>query len=418
MLKGADREQMSDNLPLLAPKPDIFCRFEEGDKLLLVRSDGSNGSLIQFLNGPAPSLWKSLLQGSSLDTLLKETSNTLYPPESILATLQFLQQNHFISSDPVIKQPGFDETSIRNFILDPWQYQFSKPYLDSPWFALWELTDRCPLKGTCSFCYRPEVINPDPGKPECDRIIDQFVASKIPFVTLLGGEPLCHKDIFNIISRLRSENIYVKAITNGTLINQEMATKLSQAGLNQIAVSLDGISPEVNDLSRGSGSFKMVLSAIEKLQGQVPRISISLTISSLSLEQLESLPSFCAGLGIGEVYVSPLRKIAGKKHPQGISPLSAEQMQILHQQVDRCNQNGLKVIGLKECSCGRSSIVVHSDGQISPCPFSESAFGNIHQEDLSTVWARMNQVVEQVGDVQAGSFCFQRFDTAGSLSSS
>ena len=54
------------------------------------------------------------------------------------------------------------------------------------------------------------------------------------------GEPMTHPDILSMITRCKSAGYAVEMITNGSLLTEEMASALIDAGLDWLFVSLDG----------------------------------------------------------------------------------------------------------------------------------------------------------------------------------
>lgn len=58
------------------------------------------------------------------------------------------------------------------------------------------------------------------------------------------GEPLAHPDIVQMVMEARALGGPVELITNGTLLDDEMASGLVAAGLDRLWVSLDGARPE------------------------------------------------------------------------------------------------------------------------------------------------------------------------------
>jgi MoaA/NifB/PqqE/SkfB family radical SAM enzyme len=388
--------------------PDVFSRVEDSDKLLLVRPGGASSPVVRLLRAPARDLWHALAAGGSVEALVASVEGPPECPDAAYRILSLLKADGFITGDLPGETVG-RSADANGLSLDPWAYQFSSPCLDRPWFALWELTDRCPRKQDCAFCYRPKP-GMDPTVEECARIVDQITRERVPFVTLLGGEPLCHPEVFAVIAALRARAVFVKLITSGALVDEAVAEKLAHAGLNQVAVSLDGLTPEVNDRSRGAGSFDFAVAAVRTLQRHLPRVSLSLTVSGDSLPQVDALPGFCRDLAVDEVYISPLRPVAEVRAPASGRPLTAEETARLQESIAACNAAGLKVIGLRECSCGRSSCVIHPDGRVSPCPFAARDFGNVHDEDLAVLWTRMNAEARRIGPVRASSACFRRFE--------
>jgi MoaA/NifB/PqqE/SkfB family radical SAM enzyme len=58
-------------------------------------------------------------------------------------------------------------------------------------------------------------------------------------------EPLLHPEIFFFLKKAKDEKIpFVHMTTNGTLLTEENAEKLSQTGINSVMFSLDAASPE------------------------------------------------------------------------------------------------------------------------------------------------------------------------------
>jgi MoaA/NifB/PqqE/SkfB family radical SAM enzyme len=74
-----------------------------------------------------------------------------------------------------------------------------------------------------------------------------------PLVTVItGGEPMLRKDLPEIVKQIKSASscIFVSMVTKGDLLDHQKAKQLFDAGINQIAVSLD-FPGETHDQYRG-----------------------------------------------------------------------------------------------------------------------------------------------------------------------
>jgi len=81
-----------------------------------------------------------------------------------------------------------------------------------------------------------------------------------------GGEPFLNKNIFGMINMLKSMDIpFIKIVTNGTLIKDQMLPDIIKSGLDCIEISLDGLSPEENNQIRIGSDYYQVASTIKKL---------------------------------------------------------------------------------------------------------------------------------------------------------
>ncbi|MDP2939648.1 MAG: radical SAM protein [Candidatus Omnitrophota bacterium] len=157
----------------------------------------------------------------------------------------------------------------------------------SPVVAYLLLTDRCNMH--CRYCFvdttkkRKEL-----STQEWKQLIDEIFTMGCRMICLMGGEPLLHPDIEEIIGHIQSKKIICDMTTNGILV-PKMINVVKK--INSLMVSLDG-DEVANDANRGKGSFKYALDAIKiaRENGVVVRINAVMTKQSQnSLEFLLNL---------------------------------------------------------------------------------------------------------------------------------
>ncbi len=116
--------------------------------------------------------------------------------------------------------------------------QLTKVYL--------EPTVECNLD--CITCFRNAWDQPAGRMTE--KTFEQFLAglkelSPLPSVYFGGiGEPLFHPKTIEWIARVKQLGVKVELITNGTILNEKIARRLIDVGLDVLWVSIDGASPE------------------------------------------------------------------------------------------------------------------------------------------------------------------------------
>lgn len=82
--------------------------------------------------------------------------------------------------------------------------------------------------------------------------------SEHPLICLTGGEPVMHSDFFEIAECVHSMGFSWGMTTNATLISEDIAFKLREAGMSTVSVSLDGMEHS-HDMLRGqSGSWRPI----------------------------------------------------------------------------------------------------------------------------------------------------------------
>ena len=128
----------------------------------------------------------------------------------------------------------------------------------------WEITRSCNL--FCAHCRASANYGPYEGElsfKECCRLIDQILEVGKPILILTGGEPLLRHDIFEIAQYAVSRGLRVVLGSNGTLITEEVATRLKDVSVSRIGVSLDFPTPDLQDNFRGKvGAFDAIISGI------------------------------------------------------------------------------------------------------------------------------------------------------------
>lgn len=386
---------------------DVFTRPEVGGRVFLQRPAGRDGHLVRLVRQSA-SVWSSRIEtGVRLDELLAESTSAGQNHADLEAFVASLIRDGFIPSAPSVVAASHSYAAEVPLFEDPWAFQFSQPSLSSPWFVLWEVTDKCSQH--CTHCYNPPRANVQVGLGQAQKVVDELVRNRIPYVTLLGGEPLSNVHIEEIIRLLSSNRIYTKIITSGVPITPLKVQRLKEAGLNQVALSLDALTPELNDLTRGPQSFHHFAKARKALGREIPCVSLSLTVSSATLAQLDQLGDFCREWDVDDVYLSQLRAVDSIEYKNGVHPLRPDEITEMNRKADQLNAAGTKIIVVKQCSCGRSSAVIEPNGTMRACPFTPAPAKNGFEGDLAMHWASVARKAEVVGPQTSNSECFRSF---------
>jgi len=90
------------------------------------------------------------------------------------------------------------------------------------------LCNRC-----CPYCDVKEWIVQDKGAAhhlslkEIDRIIDWLKRSNVNAVQLVGGEPMLHPDVVEIVKRILKSRIYIRSILTNGLVETELYRKIT-----------------------------------------------------------------------------------------------------------------------------------------------------------------------------------------------
>ncbi len=174
-------------------------------------------------------------------------------------------------------------------------------YDESPFLAIWEVTQSCDL--ACKHCRaaaqpiaHPDQLTHDEGK----NLIDQIADMHIPIFVFTGGDPLKRPDVYDLIRYAASKGVHVALTPSATpLLTREAIQKLKEAGLVRLGISLDGSTSEIHDTFRGlPGAYARTIQAIEWAGEAGIPIQVHTTISRHNAHDLDSLCNLFERLAI------------------------------------------------------------------------------------------------------------------------
>ena len=134
-----------------------------------------------------------------------------------------------------------------------------------------------------------------------EKFIRELSEFKVPVVLFSGGEPLLRQDLFHLAGYARDAGIRIAISTNGTLINEDTARKLSRTGFAEVGISLDGIGAN-NDRFRGqAGAYDKALAGIRSCINQGLRVSLRLTLTRFNHQEIPAIFQLVEDEGINRV---------------------------------------------------------------------------------------------------------------------
>jgi MoaA/NifB/PqqE/SkfB family radical SAM enzyme len=134
-----------------------------------------------------------------------------------------------------------------------------------PTVATLVVTENC--NGRCLTCnYWRNQSTDELTLGEIDGVLAELKELGVRGISITGGEPLLREDLPEIVracSRLGFRE--VQLLTNGLLLEQDLAEELVGSGVTTIGISVDGLRA-TNDLLRGmEGSFDRAVAALEMI---------------------------------------------------------------------------------------------------------------------------------------------------------
>jgi MoaA/NifB/PqqE/SkfB family radical SAM enzyme len=147
-----------------------------------------------------------------------------------------------------------------------------------------EVTHLCNAR--CDFC--DFWKSKDSGKLSNYDYIDALRHLDPLCVTLTGGEPTINKNLPDVVRNIKSsfDFIYVGMVTHGSLLTIEKAEALWNAGIDQIAISLNYFGAE-HDAERGiPGLYEHISSLIPRMTARGINVVLNTVIMQDNLDHL------------------------------------------------------------------------------------------------------------------------------------
>lgn len=145
----------------------------------------------------------------------------------------------------------------------------SRLFDDKPLQCSLYVTDQCNLD--CAYCTEYDNSKPHPSLDDLKRWLTKIADLGTVRVALVGGEPLMHPDIVEVVRHARRLGLATSLTTNGFLLSRTLVEALDEAGLEVMQISVDRMTP--SEVTRKS--FKTILPKLELLKGS--RIALHIT---------------------------------------------------------------------------------------------------------------------------------------------
>lgn len=288
-----------------------------------------------------------------------------------------------------------------------------------PRLIAFEITRSCNLD--CIHCRAAASKGPyknELSTEEILRILSEIKEIAKPIIILTGGEPLLRLDIFEISKKCKEFGLKPVLATNGTLINEEIAKRIKNSGIERVSISLDGSTSFSHDNFRKvPGAFEKTLKGIENLKKQEIPFQINTTITGTNVEELPKIHQLAIDLGAVAHHIFVLVPVGrGKKiQENSLSPGKYEETliwfynqrgksslqlkatcaptyyRILRQKAKEEDKKvNFETFGLdamtRGCLAGTGFCFISHKGLVQPCGYLEILCGDLRKQTFKEIW--------------------------------
>ncbi len=258
-----------------------------------------------------------------------------------------------------------------------------------PLTAYLELSYRCTQR--CVFCYNSRHHDLQAlSTEEWKRILDDLRELGTLFVCLTGGEPMLHEGFLEIARGVRERHMALRILSNGSLIDDEMADALAELKPFTVELSLHGASAGTHDATTSTpGSFLKLWAAVEALNIRNVPLLLKTPLTRLNEAEIRDICALVREHGIPhsvDSYLTPTD--AGNCSPLRLEA-SLEGIAAWAELLEHAGgeQKVHRSPGGSNCGLGRLTLAVDPEGWIYPCiQWRHSSMGNVRQQGLAEMW--------------------------------
>jgi len=268
-----------------------------------------------------------------------------------------------------------------------------------------ELTTECNSK--CKYCDYWKINPTDLDIGLLEKIKTQFEGIRISNLIFTGGEPLLHSDFIQIVEKVKSIITPKRCtlMTNGLLLKKyekEISTLF-----NRIVISIDGFDEKSYIDTRGINGFNRVLDNINSFKEKHKTIEIRMktTLHPESIPFISNFIEVAKKNHIDKVSFNALDTVSQNAFSRSdkqkqkkytvemindvmLELKKSQNTEIIFEDIDILKKtllrNSNEALVFPKCNALDSTIIIHSNGDIRLCFFTETV-GNILKDTLESI---------------------------------
>lgn len=227
--------------------------------------------------------------------------------------------------------------------------------------------------------FKPETMAPETFENVLEQL-KQF-PDKIKVVSLTGqGEPLLNKNIPYMIKKIKEADVCerIEIISNGSLLTNETADKLIEAGLDILRISLQGLSSEkYKDVCDYKLSFEEYLSQIEYYyKNKTEKNQIFVKVLDIALNEGEE-----------DKFYKTFENITDRMFIEKCQPVY-DNVEVTNGLERDCDRYGNKREKRDICTICFYMLGIFPNGDVEPCDgiYKPVVLGNVNEKSLKDMW--------------------------------
>ena len=229
------------------------------------------------------------------------------------------------------------------------------------------------------------------------KTIDEIHKELLYLIFYFQGEPYLNPAFLEMVKYAHDKKIYTATSTNAHYLNDEVAKKTVESGLDRLIISIDGTTQDVYQQYRVGGNLEKVLEGTRNiikwkrmLKSKTPFIFFQFLVVKPNEHQVESIKKLAKETGVDEVRFKTAQVYEYETDPNQLIP-SIDKFSRYKK-----NEDGTYIAKNKlanRCWKLHHANVITWDGLVVPCCFDKDAthqLGNLKNQSFKEIWHNDN----------------------------
>jgi MoaA/NifB/PqqE/SkfB family radical SAM enzyme len=144
---------------------------------------------------------------------------------------------------------------------------------------------------------------------EALRVAEDLILNEVPYVMLCGGEPLVVPHFQAIADRLGNAGVQLKIETNGQLLDDVIAARLTRLPVRSVQISLDGDTQAVYARQRPGASLQKAHAACRTVCAAALPLEVTFAPSRFNIHEVRAVIERAVSLGAFRFNTGQLMRI-------------------------------------------------------------------------------------------------------------
>lgn len=268
-----------------------------------------------------------------------------------------------------------------------------------PFIVEYEITTQCNFRCIHCYCEAGEKSKRELTFEEIKKVILDMKTLGVGALDLVGGEPLLHPNLLDVLAFAKEVGQRVMINTNGSLATPEMVRKIKRTNPDVlVGVSIEGPDPETNDYVRGKGNFQRAIEGIRNFVREGFEVTILNVMNKRNWMKIEETIKLAKSLGVSALYIDRFIPVGrGMVHSLELDMTPLEWSRALRHINEVIEKYSGEItfhveesISGKPCPAGITHASILVDGTVVPCGHfrysKEYYMGNVREKSFVEIW--------------------------------